>query len=398
MNKKRVAVIFGGKSPEHEVSIITGIQVIENIDKNAFDVFPVYISKDGRWFSGSEFSQIETYSKLLQFSKNDQRTISLDNEEKALLPVEKKGLFKKQTSEEIDVIFPTFHGGLGENGGASGLFEMMDVPYVGPGITGGVLGMDKIVMKQVLEHEDIPIAKWQWFYRNAFLTNKESVIKNLESKLSYPLFVKPASGGSSIGTSKVIDRKELINAIEVAAVFDAKIVVEEAIENAKEINVSVLGNSGSELQVSVCEEVFSTSSLLSYEDKYLGSESKTGTKSQGMASTKRQIPADIPQDITEKIQNIAKQVFEVLNASGVSRIDFLYLEKTKEIFVIEINTIPGSLSYYLWEPSGLSFQELLTKLIELAYARRDEANKNTTTFSSNILANFNANRGSKGKI
>ncbi len=398
MNKKRVAVIFGGKSPEHEVSIITGIQVIENIDKNAFDVFPVYISKDGRWFSGSEFSQIETYSKLLQFSKNDQRTISLDNEEKALLPVEKTGLFKKQTSEEIDVIFPTFHGGLGENGGASGLFEMMDVPYVGPGITGGVLGMDKIVMKQVLEHEDIPIAKWQWFYRNAFLTNKESVIKNLESKLSYPLFVKPASGGSSIGTSKVIDRKELINAIEVAAVFDAKIVVEEAIENAKEINVSVLGNSGSELQVSVCEEVFSTSSLLSYEDKYLGSESKTGTKSQGMASTKRQIPADIPQDITEKIQNIAKQVFEVLNASGVSRIDFLYLEKTKEIFVIEINTIPGSLSYYLWEPSGLSFQELLTKLIELAYARRDEANKNTTTFSSNILANFNANRGSKGKI
>lgn len=398
MNKKRVAVIFGGKSPEHEVSIITGIQVIENIDKNAFDVFPVYISKDGRWFSGSEFSQIETYSKLLQFSKNDQRTISLDNEEKALLPVEKKGLFKKQTSEEIDVIFPTFHGGLGENGGASGLFEMMDVPYVGPGITGGVLGMDKIVMKQVLEHEDIPIANWQWFYRNAFLTNKESVIKNLESKLSYPLFVKPASGGSSIGTSKVIDRKELFNAIEVAAVFDAKIVVEEAIENAKEINVSVLGNSGSELQVSVCEEVFSTSSLLSYEDKYLGSESKTGTKSQGMASTKRQIPAHIPQDITEKIQNIAKQVFEVLNASGVSRIDFLYLEKTKEIFVIEINTIPGSLSYYLWEPSGLSFQELLTKLIELAYARRDEANKNTTTFSSNILANFNANRGSKGKI
>lgn len=398
MNKKRVAVIFGGKSPEHEVSIITGIQVIEHIDKNAFDVLPVYISKDGRWYSGSEFAQIETYSKLLPYSKNDQRTISLDNEEKALIPVEKKGLFNKQTNEKIDVIFPTFHGGLGENGGASGLFEMMDVPYVGPGITGGVLGMDKIIMKQVLEHGDVPITKWEWFYRTAFQKDPDAVIKHVENKLKYPLFVKPASGGSSIGTSKVKDRKELQNAIEVAAVFDTKIVVEEAIENAREINVSVLGNSGSELQVSVCEEVFSTSSLLSYEDKYLGSESKTGGKSQGMASTKRQIPAKLPKEITEKIQKIAKHVFECLNASGVSRIDFLYQEKTNSIFVIEINTIPGSLSYYLWEPSGLSFTELLNKLIELAYARFDETKKNTTTFSSNILENFNANRGSKGKV
>lgn len=399
MNKKRIAVIFGGKSPEHEVSIITGIQAIENFDKEKFDILPVYVAKDGRWFSGPEFAKIETYSKsMLSYPKSSQRTVSLDNQDNGLLTIEQKSFFNKPHKEKVDVIFPTFHGGLGENGGASGLFEMMDVPYVGPGITGGVLGMDKIVMKQVLEHADIPIAKWEWFYRKAFQKDPGSVLDTIEKKLRYPLFIKPACGGSSIGTSKAANRKELMNAIEVAAVFDAKIVVEEAIENAREINISVLGNAGSDLQVSLCEEVFSDNSLLTYEDKYLGSESKNGTKSQGMASTKRQIPADIPKDITEKIKDTAKKVFESLNASGVSRIDFLYQEKTQKIFVIEINTIPGSLSFYLWEPSGLTTKNLLTKLVDLAYERYDEAKKNTTTFSSNILENFDANRESKRKV
>jgi D-alanine-D-alanine ligase len=404
MEKKRIAVIFGGKSPEHEVSIITGIQVIENLDKELFEVLPVYINKDGRWFSGEDFGNLKKYnSQLLEYARSSQKTVYLDDQEKGLISIGHRRIKRfwenpDKERDHLDVIFPTFHGGLGENGGASGVFEMMDIPYVGPGITGGVLGMDKIVMKQVLEQGGILIAKWDWFYRNAFQKDPQGFIRNIEKKLRYPLFVKPASGGSSIGTNKVNTRKELHNAIEVACVFDNKIVVEESIEDAHEINISVMGNAGSELQVSVCEEVFSTNALLTYEDKYLGNESKTGSKSQGMASTKRVIPANIPKEIAENIKRIAKQVFERLDASGVSRIDFLYQEKTKKIFVIEINTIPGSLSFYLWEASGLSFKDMLTKLVDLAYERYDDKKKNTTTFVSNILENFDAKRGSKGKI
>lgn len=401
MNKKRVAVIFGGKSPEHEVSIITGIQAIENLDKEKFDVLPIYIAKDGQWFSGPEFAKVETYSSSNpSFPTDKRKTISLDSSENGLISLDqKKNFFRKESRKEaIDIIFPTFHGGLGENGGIAGVFETMDVPYVGPGITGGVLGMDKVVMKQVLEHAGVRIAKWEWFYRNNFEKNPAGTIKHLESKLHYPMFVKPANGGSSIGTTKVTTKKELEHAIEVAAMFDQKVVVEESIENAKEINVSVLGNAGSELEVSLCEEVFSDNALLTYEDKYLGTESKTGTRSQGMVSTKREIPAKLPKEITEKIQQTAKTVFESLNASGVSRIDFLYQEKTKEVYVIEINTIPGSLSFYLWEPSGVSFKELLTRMVDLAVERYAESKKNTLTFSSNILENFDANRGVKGKI
>lgn len=399
MKKKRVAALFGGESPEHEVSIITGIQAIEHLDKEKFEVLPIYISKEGKWYTGDSLGKIETYKNLHTISqKNVQNTVSLDTENRGIVPLN-KSVFKKTVSvDAIDIIFPTFHGGLGENGGTAGVFEMMHLPYVGPGIAGGVLGMDKIVMKQVLHSAGIQIAKWDWFFRNDFQDDSTGVIKKIEKNLQYPLFVKPANGGSSIGTTRVTNKKELLHAIEVACVFDSKIVVEEGIENAKEINISVLGNAGSALEVSLCEEVFTENSLLTYEDKYLGSETKSGAKSQGMASTKRKIPADIPDGITKQIQQIAKHVFNILNASGVSRIDFLYQPKTKKIFVVEINTIPGSLSFYLWEPSGLSFKNLLTKLIDLAYKRYEEKNKNTTTFSSNILDNFASNKGSKGKI
>ena len=399
MNKKRVAVLFGGESPEHEVSIITGIQTIENLDRKLFDVFPVYISKEGNWYTGASLTKIETFQKLNCISQsNVQNTVAFGTENNGIISLN-KNIFKKSVSvHTIDVLFPTFHGGYGENGGMAGVFEMMHLPYVGPGITGGVLGMDKIVMKHVLASAELPIAKWDWFFRNEFETNKSGVLEKIEKNLQYPLFVKPANGGSSIGTSKVVDNKELVNAIEVACVFDSKIVVEESVEQAREINISVLGNAGSSLELSLCEEVFSENKLLSFEDKYMGSETKSGIKSQGMASTKRKIPANVPKEILKQIQETAKKTFHVLNASGVSRIDFLYQPKTNRIYVIEINTIPGSLSFYLWEPSGLSFKKLLTRLIDLAYERFQDNKKNTTTFSNNILENFATNKGSKGKF
>lgn len=394
----RVGVFFGGKSPEHEVSIITGIQAIEHFDKQKYEIIPVYIAKDGRWYSSPELTKIETFRNLLGVTEHAQlQAASFDLTQKGLLPIPQKSFsfLKKSTqAEPLDVIFPTFHGGLGENGGFAGIFEAMDLPYVGPGITGGVLGMDKVVMKQVLQQNNIPITKWLWFYRQEWSKDEKAITKHIEDTLTYPLFVKPANGGSSIGTTKVHNREELQNAVEVAALFDKKIIVEESFENAREINISVLGNAGSALQLSVCEEVFSTGEVLSFEDKYIGN-SKAGP-SKGMATTKREIPAKIPKEIETKIQHTARQVFDVLNATGVSRIDFLYREKTQEIVVLEINTIPGSLSFYLWEATNMPFERLLSTLIDLAYERYNEEKQNTTTFASNILENFQTG-SSKGK-
>lgn len=398
-NKRlRVAVLFGGKSPEHEVSVITGLQAFEHFDRERFDVTPVYIAKDGRWYIGPELGKIETYRNLFRISeKAVQETISIDSELKGLQPYQQKRLnpFQKtRPHEPFDVMFPCFHGGLGENGGLAGVFEAMDLPYMGPGITGGVLGMDKLVMKQLFAQNDIPITKYLWLRRQTWQKKSDELVKEIEEQLHYPLFIKPANGGSSIGTAKVHSRKELKNAVEVACLFDQTVIVEESFENSREINISVIGNAGSELLLSVCEEVFSSGEVLSFEDKYMGN-SKTGG-SKGMAATKRQIPAKIPKEIEKKMRDLAKKVFIVLEASGVARIDFLYREKTGEIVVLEINTIPGSLSFYLWEASGVSFKDMLSKLVELAIERYDEAKKNTTTFQSNILENFQSG-GRKGK-
>jgi D-alanine-D-alanine ligase len=396
--KKRVGVIFGGKSPEHEVSVITGLQVIENIDKDKFDVLPIYVAKDGRWFSGPELLKIETYRNLgLIPEKTTQESVIPSDTEKSLTPVIKSSLnpFKKTENQTIDVLFSAFHGGMGESGSFAGMFDIMNIPYVGPSVLGGALSMDKVIMKQLFLQNKLPITKYLWFNRIAFEKDRKSVLESIEKELKYPLFVKPSNGGSSIGTTKAHNKKELENAIEVANMFDRRFIVEESFENAQEINISVIGNSGSELMVSVCEAVYASGEVLTYEDKYVGGGKKTGS-SKGMASTNRKIPADLPKDIEEKMQLLAKKAFNVLESSGVARVDFLVNKKTKDVVILEINNPPGSLAFYLWEASGLRFKEMLTKLIELAVERFEDDAKNTRTFSSNILQNFNP-AGVKGK-
>jgi D-alanine-D-alanine ligase len=396
--KKRIGVIFGGKSPEHEVSVITGLQVIENINKEEFDVLPVYVSKDGRWFSGQELLKIETYRDLgLIPDKTTQEAIIPGDTASSLLPLEKAFLnpFKKRVSQPIDVLLPTFHGGIGESGSFQGMFDVMNLPYVGPCVLGGSLSMDKVVMKQLFLQNNLPITKYLWFSRNAFEKDKNTVLQTIEKELKYPLFVKPSNGGSSIGITKAHTKKELENAIEVANMFDRRFIVEESFENAQEINISVIGNAGSELMVSACEEVFSSGEVLTYEDKYVGGSKKTGSSS-GMASTKREIPAKLPTAVKEKIQRFAKQAFDVLESSGVARVDFLVNRKTNDIVILEINNPPGSMAFYLWEASGLSFTDMLTKLINLAVERFEDEKRNTRTFSSNILQNYNP-AGAKGK-
>ena len=396
--KKRVAVIFGGKSPEHEVSIITGLQAIENLDREKFDIVPIYVAKDGRWFSGPQLLQIETYRNLgLIPDKATQEAVVPSDTERGIMPVGKSSLnpFKKTESLSIDVILPTFHGGIGESGSIQGMFDIMNVPYVGPSVLGGALSMDKVVMKQLFIQNKLPITKYLWFYRNVFEEDRTKILQTIEKELKYPLFVKPSNGGSSIGTTKAHNKKELENAIEVANLFDKRFIVEESFEDSQEINISVVGNTGSELMVSECEEVFSSGEVLTYEDKYVGGGKKTGG-SKGMASTKRKIPADLPKEVEKKIQEYAKQAFSVLESHGVARVDFLVNKKTHDVVVLEINNPPGSLAYYLWEASELSFKEMLTKLINLAVERYEDEKKNTTTFSSNILQDFQLG-GAKGK-
>lgn len=385
--KTKVAVAFGGKSPEHEVSVITGLQVLNNIDNEKYDAFPLYVSKDGEYFLGEVLSDIETYKDLSTVPQKAKKIFfSTDPEHKGFTFIKdnRLSLLNKKEYVDVDVVFPCFHGGLGENGGFQALCEMAGIAYVGSGLAGSINGMDKVIMKDIFKTHNIPMVKYIWFYRNYWDKYREKLDKEIEKNLKYPLFVKPANAGSSIGVNKVKNKAELTNAVEVAMQFDRKIIVEESFENAREINISVMGNTGSELITSVCEEVFSSTGVLSYEEKYVGG----GNKSQGMASAKRKVPADLDKEVQAKIEETAKKVFSILDCAGLSRIDFMVNDKTKEIIVLEINTIPGSMAFYLWEATKMPFKQVLTRLIELGFEREKDSKKNVSTFVSNILENF----------
>ncbi|MBU1016624.1 D-alanine--D-alanine ligase [Patescibacteria group bacterium] len=385
-----VGILFGGKSTEHEVSVITGVQVLNGIDKNKYNILPIYVSKEGKWYISEKFYDIKTFKDLDSIPKHSKEVFLSPIPGELKLTVLSTFLFGGDKNIKADVFFPCFHGGLGECGGFQGLFEIAEVPYVGAEILSSAVSMDKILMKDVFKANNIPSFPYYWFYREYWKSNNKKVLDKIEEKFKYPVFVKPSNSGSSIGVAKVEDRESLENCIEVACVFDRRVIVEKGILGAKEINVSVIGNSGSELLVSECEEVFSEGGFLSYEDKYI----RDGKKSKGMASAKRIIPANI--SAKEKIvaQELAKEVFSALNCCGIARVDFLI--RGKDIYVLEINTIPGSLSFYLWEASGLKFKDVLDKLIQLAMDRYKYKSENVCTFPTNILQNFEA--GIKGKL
>lgn len=382
MAKMNIGVMFGGRSVEHEVSIITGLQVIENIDKSKYEAIPIYVSKEGDWYTGKELLEIKNYNNIKEL---------LSNARKVLLPPIpglaqlffypfKMGLFKKEIeSLRVDVIFPAFHGMHGEDGTVQGLFKLANIPFVGCGVMASSVGMDKIIMKDIFKANSIPTVNYTWFLRKEYESEKEKVILNIEKKLKYPMFVKPSNLGSSIGISKAKDRKQLIFAIEVATRYDRKIIIEESVEGLIEINCSVLGIDN-DLTASVCEQPVSWESFLSFDDKYMRGES-----GKGMKSATRRIPAPIPEEKSEEIKNLSIKVFKVLDCAGVSRIDFLMKKETMEVYVNEINTIPGSLAFYLWEPAGISFKELLDKLIQLAIKNHEDQNSNMYTFDTELL-------------
>ena len=302
-----------------------------------------------------------------------------------------------KTVTDLDVVLPIVHGNNMEDGTIQGYLEMVGIPYVGSGIIGSSLGQDKVIMKQVFSSVGIPVVPYVWFFDYQYYENKEEIKKDV-SKLDYPVIVKPATLGSSVGISFVKEEKDLFKAIEEAITYDRKIVIEKAVTNLVEVNCSVLG-SYEKMEASVLEEVMSTKEFLTYQDKYVGSSKVKGkipNGSKGMASASRIIPARLDSDTTLKIQNIAKDAFMALNLSGVCRIDFLVDGKTNKVYINEPNTIPGSLSFYLWEKSGKSYTDLLDEMITIAIKDYKNKSKKVTTFDTNILSSFNGLKGAKG--
>ena len=376
MSKTRVMVIFGSRSVEHEVSVVTAMQILANLDQTKYQVIPVYIDKQGKWWSGESLKKIESYKNLVLKNK-----IGLGEYQQSIVAKDRKimpigGFFRKPI--EFDIIMPAIHGTYGEDGTLQGMLEMLGVPYTGCGVLAAAVGMDKVIQKAVYEKEGLPVVKYEWFLSKEYLENKKEVIERLEKKIGYPMCVKPANLGSSVGINMAKDKKELEWAIDVAKEFDTKLLIEECLEDIDEINVSVMGYE--EAEVSVCEQPIKTNTLLSYEDKYL-----KGGKAKGMANLSRLIPAPISEKLTKQVQDYALRAFRALGASGVARIDFLVNIKKEIVYINEINTLPGSLSFYLWEKSGYTFSKMLNKLIELGFQRYDKRNKINYIYNSGLL-------------
>lgn len=391
MQKKRVAVIFGGCSVEHDVSVITGLQLIENINNEKYEVHPVYISNDGEWFAGDRLLDSSIY-KDFESNKGKLKKVlipPIPSIKSIMYYPNRIELFTSKIFKEIDVVIPAMHGMNGEDGTLQGLLELANIPYVGSGVLGSAVGMDKIVMKSVFKGNDLPILSYTYFSRDEWAENRQRVISNIEAQLTYPVFVKPSNLGSSIGISKAKDRESLINAVEVAVHYDRRIIVEQGIENPLEINCSVLGF-GNDLAPSVCEQPVSWEDFLTFDDKYL--RGSKGKGKSGMSGMDRRIPAPIPEHLANEIKKLALKTFRELDCRGVARIDFIIDKADMKPFVNEINTIPGSFSFYLWEPTGIKYPDLIDKLIDIAFKVNEEKNLNIYSYDSQILSRTGQNQ------
>lgn len=402
--KIKLGVIFGGESVEHEVSIISAVQAINKMDQEKYDIIPIYITKDGEWYTGNMLMDVEVYSDLDLIKKYASNVVLYKKDGAFVL--QSKGLFKKIVTD-LDVVFPITHGTNVEDGVLQGYLQTVGIPYVGPNVYSASVSQDKAYMRDIFKANDLPIPKYTWFYDTDYKNNALEVIEKIE-KIKYPVIIKPATTGSSVGIGVAKNKDELVKTIEEAINYDSKIVVEEVIQNLMEVNISILGNYENQ-ETSVIEEVLSKSAFLTYEEKYVGSgkvKGKLGAKltplkgSKGMASTDRKIPAEISDKMAKEVEDLAIKVFKVLGNSGNARIDMLIDTKAKKVYVNEINSIPGSLAFYLWEPKGKKYTELLDDMISIAIKDYKRREGKTHSFSTNILQGFahNGFKGMKGKI
>lgn len=391
--KTNIAIFFGGRSTEHEISVISANQAIHAVDTEKFDVIPVYISKEGRMYTGSDLLDISAYRDLPGLLSKSTEVVMHPVYGDNNLYTRKKTLFSDKwvPVAHIDVAIPVLHGANGEDGVFQGILQTIGIPFAGCDVMSSANGMDKITMKMILAQSGIPVVDFVWFTDKQWFAQQKELTAKIENELGYPVIVKPSNLGSSVGISKAANRDELITSIREAEQYSSRIIVEHLVENLQEINCSVLGDS-EEYKTSVLEEPIKTGHFLSYEDKYMG-----GSKgAKGMQASAKRIPAELPDELSEQIRHLAGETFRVLGCHGVSRVDIIVDKDTGKAYVNEINTIPGSLSFYLWEATGITFSQLIDRLVQLALKRnRDNANK-TLSFSQNIFA-LTGGAGTKGK-
>ncbi len=402
--KLNVAVFFGGESVEHEVSVISAHQAMDALDHSKYNVIPIYISKDRRLFTAEGMGDIHFFTgRKLDAVIADSTEIYLvrENNSAVIKPVKTK-MFGAKELGTIDIAIPVMHGTNGEDGTIQGYLEMLKIPYAGCDLFGAAVGQDKVLMKHILADAGLPMANWFWVYGNEIDDHEEEVLAKVH-KLIYPVILKPARTGSSVGISIAHNDEEYLECFADARQYDEKVITEKVIRPMREINCSVLGD-GYSCETSVLEEVSSVSKdeLLNFKDKYQGGGKaakgvkSSGSKGAGMASTARIVPAPLTEAETDHIYDLAKKTFRALGAAGVCRIDFMMDADTKHVYVNEINTIPGSLAFYLWTAKGVSFTELMDRLVALARDRERRRSRMTTSFDTDLLLNYQAGGGAKG--
>ena len=394
--KKQIGVIFGSRSCEREVAIISAVQLMRHADREKYDIIPVYISEDGNWYTGDKLKEIQTYKPFHPDQKGIIRVFpDLSSGSGALLTVRKdSGLFARERTEiaaRIDAYIIVMHGLNGEDGTLQGLMELINVPYTSTGVAGSALGMDKIMMKQFFQGAGLPVLPGLSFTRSGFSREREAVLNKVEKELGFPVFVKPANLGSSIGVSRADDTESLADSLELAFEYDRRVLVEKGLDRPIELNCSVMGYDDV-VEASPIEMPLNNDEFLDFKDKYLAS---GGSK--GMASLHRVLPAPIEEELKNEIQEMSRTIFRMLDCKGVVRIDYMFDKHSEKLYITEINTIPGSLAFYLWENAGIPYSTLIDRMIDFAEKAHADKNQSNYAYSSDILKNvsFGA-KGAKG--
>lgn len=389
-----LGVFFGSRSVEHEVSVITALQAIAQLQDNPkYKIVPIYISKIGDYYTGDPLLTLENFKDLNAVMAKSQKVHLTRQDGRGCLIASPVKRFSNNVIDFIDIAFPIIHGSYGEDGTLQGMLEQLNLPYVGCSVLSAAVTMDKIVAKMVMAASGVPVIPYLWFNAEEWYHREAGILKEVEEKFGFPVIVKPADTGSSVGVSVAKDLQGFKDAVALVRLFSERILVEEYVKNLKEINISVLGDCEHH-ELSVCEEPITDSEFLSYADKYAGGGNKgksAGGAGGGMSGARREIPANIPKVWVDSIEKSASTAFRALDCSGVSRIDFIINKDTDAIYVNEFNTIPGSLSFYLWEASGKPFAALLEELIQLSLRRKRRRDKLTFSNDVNILANANLN-------
>jgi D-alanine-D-alanine ligase len=428
MAQTRLAVIFGSRSVEHEVSIITAQQLMAAADADQYEIVPIYITKQGEWLTGPALLDLDTFREPGRLERVERAYLAPAPSQRALVRLDGGGLglFRRGGGPEIDVVFPAVHGTHGEDGTLQGLLELADLPYVGAGVAAAAVGMDKLLMKAAFQAAGLPVVEGRGYTRAEYQRDPERVLDELEGAIGYPAFVKPAVLGSSIGVARAGNRDDLRFALEVACSYGRRLLVERAVEPLIEVNCAVLGND--EPMPSVCEQPVPTEGVLSFADKYLrggkgdageptpharenltppaplpsegrGEPRQTplsrapsltgsgagGVGAKGPTQSSRLIPAPISEALTARIQQLAVAAFRAIDCAGVARVDFLVSPDEQQVYVNEINTMPGSLSFYLWEPSGVPFPALVDRLVALARERHADKQRTTYSYETDLL-------------